>query len=105
MTTASARTGGYLRRHWFWWAVNVAAAMPLLLMIWDYSQGVLGVDIVNAINNRTGRTAFILLMLSLACTPLNTVFGFRQALTVRKSLGLWAFAYALLHLLHVVGRE
>lgn len=100
MATASAHAGGYLRRHWFWWTVNVAAAMPLLLMTWDYSQGALGVDIVNSINNRTGRTAIILLMLSLACTPLNTLFGFRRALTVRKSLGLWAFAYAVLHLLN-----
>ncbi len=73
------------------------------LMIWDYSQGMLGVDIVNAISKNTGRTAIIMLMLSLACTPLNTVFGFRQALTVRKSLGLWAFPYASLHLLDFVG--
>jgi sulfoxide reductase heme-binding subunit YedZ len=105
MATASARAGGYFRHHWFWWAVNVAAAMPLLLMIWDYSQGTLGVDIVNSINNRTGRTAIILLMLSLACTPLNTLFGFRQALTVRKSLGLWAFAYAVLHLLNFLALD
>jgi methionine sulfoxide reductase heme-binding subunit len=105
MATASARAGGYLRHHWFWWAVNVAAAMPLLLMGWDYSQGTLGVDIVNSINNRTGRTSIILLMLSLACTPLNTLFGFRQALTVRKSLGLWAFAYAVLHLLNFLALD
>lgn len=104
MTTASTRTGGWQRQS-FWWAVNLAAAAPLLLMLWEYSQGVLGVDIVNAINNRTGRTAIILLMLSLACTPLNILFGWRLPSTVRKSLGLWAFAYALLHLLNFVGLD
>ena len=87
MTTASRRPRGQRRTNWLWWAVNAAAAVALLLMIWEYSRGTLGVDIVNAINNRTGRTAIILLMISLACTPLNTLFGFRQALTVRKSLG------------------
>jgi sulfoxide reductase heme-binding subunit YedZ len=74
-------------------------------MVWEYFQGTLGIDIVNAINNRTGRTAVILLMASLACTPLNILFGWRQVLTLRKSLGLWAFAYALLHLLNFVGLD
>ncbi len=44
-------------------------------------------------------------MLSLACTPANTVFGFRRGLTVRKALGLWAFAYAALHLLVFIGLD
>ena len=93
------RTGRTI--NWLWWAANAAAAWPLVLMIWEYNQGTLGIDIVNAINNRTGRTAIILLMASLACTPLNILFGWRQVLTLRKSLGLWAFFYALLHLLNL----
>jgi sulfoxide reductase heme-binding subunit YedZ len=84
---------------------NAAAAWPLVLMVWEYYQGTLGIDLVNAINNRTGRAAVILLMASLACTPLNILFGWRQVLTLRKSLGLWAFAYALLHLLNFVGLD
>ena len=90
---------------WLWWAANLAAAAPLALMIWDYSQGVLGIDPVNAINNRTGRTAIILLFASLACTPLNILFGWRQVLGLRKSLGLWAVGYAGLHLLNFVGLD
>jgi sulfoxide reductase heme-binding subunit YedZ len=93
------------RINWLWWAANAAAAWPLLLMIGEYFQGTLGIDIVNAINNRTGRTAIILLIASLACTPLNILFGWRQVLTLRKSLGLWAFVYALLHLLNFVGLD
>ncbi len=91
--------------NWLWIAANVAAAWPLLLMLWDYSQGVLGIDPVNAINNRTGRTAIILLLASLACTPLNILFGWRPVLALRKSLGLWAAAYAGLHLLNFVGLD
>jgi sulfoxide reductase heme-binding subunit YedZ len=104
--TGSRRSGRSWRNiNWLWWAANAVAAWPLLLMIWEYNQGTLGIDIVNAINNRTGRTAIILLMASLACTPLNILFGWRQVLTLRKSLGLWAFFYALLHLLNFVGLD
>lgn len=105
----SSRSGSssHSRRNinWLWWVANAAAAWPLVLMIWEYFQGTLGIDLVNAINNRTGRAAVILLMASLACTPLNILFGWRQVLTLRKSLGLWAFAYALLHLLNFVGLD
>jgi sulfoxide reductase heme-binding subunit YedZ len=94
-----------LKANWLWLAANVAAAMPLVLIVWDYSQGVLGIDPVNAINNRTGRTAIVLLLASLACTPLNILFGWRQVVGLRKSLGLWAVAYAGLHLLNFLGLD
>ena len=48
---------------------------------------------------RTGNAAIILLMLSLAVTPINTVFGFRQIIPLRKILGLYAFMYAAIHFL------
>ena len=105
MSRASGHSDNWIMRNGFWWAVNVAAALPLLLLLWNYSQDTLGVDPVNTINNQTGRAAIVLLMASLACTPVNTLFGFRRALTVRKSLGLWAFVYALLHLLNFVGLD
>ncbi len=111
MTTQPRVTGSAGRQrsrrsiNWLWWAANAFAAWPLVLMIWEYNQGTLGIDIVNAVNNRTGRAAIILLMASLACTPLNILFGWRQVLTLRKSLGLWAFFYALLHLLNFVGLD
>ena len=41
----------------------------------------------------------LLLLASLACTPLNTLFGWRQALQVRRTLGLYGFGYVVLHLL------
>ena len=106
--TASRGAGSraeYWRRHWFWWAVTLGALTPLALLLWGFVRDDLGVDPVNTINNWTGRTAMVVLFLSLACTPLNTIFGFRQALTVRKSLGLIAFLYAGLHLLNYVGYD
>ncbi len=95
----------YLRRNWFWLAVNFAAALPLLVLLRDFAQDNLGVDPINTINNATGRASIALLLLSLAATPLHTAFGFRRGLTVRKSLGLWAFVYASFHLLNFVGLD
>ncbi len=105
MAAQRGKAGNAFKINWLWWAANLLAAAPLALMVWDYSQGVLGIDPVNAINNRTGRTAIILLFASLACTPLNILFGWRQVLGLRKSLGLWAVGYAGLHLLNFVGLD
>jgi len=55
--------------------------------------------LVREVTARTGQTAIKLLILTLACTPLNTVFGFKPALRVRRALGLYAFMYASLHFL------
>ena len=95
----------YLRRNGFWLACNVAALLPLAWLVWGFTQESLGVDPINTINNVSGRAAIVLLLLSLACTPANVVFGFRQALTLRKALGLYAFLYASLHLLNFVGLD
>jgi len=80
-------------------AVHLAALAPLALLIWDALHRNLTANPIQAITFRTGKTALILLVLSLACTPLNTVFGIRQAVKWRRPLGLYAFLYAGLHFL------
>jgi len=104
-TGTASWLAGYLQENGFWWAVTLAALAPLAVLAWNGWHGALGVDPVNTINNLSGRSALIMLFLSLACTPLNTIFGWRRALTVRKSLGLIAFVYASLHLLNFVGLD
>ena len=84
---------------------HVAALLPLALLAWDYWQGRLIIDPVKEITTRTGKTALILLILSLACTPINTIFGFKQVMRVRRALGLYTFMYASLHLLTFVGLD
>jgi len=88
---------GKLKKHWLQILVHVAALLPLAWTVWQYTQGLFLVDPVREITTRTGRTALVLLVLSLACTPLNTLFGFQQVLRVRRALGLYAFLYASLH--------
>lgn len=90
-------------RNWPWLLIitNIGALFPIAWFAWDFWQGDFSV-IVNpfqAATIRTGKPALILLVLSLACTPINSVFGWRQILTIRKTLGLYAFFYVTLHFL------
>ncbi len=57
------------------------------------------VDPIREITSLTGKTALILLVLSLACTPLATLFGFKQVLRVSRALGVYAALYVGLHFL------
>lgn len=85
--------------------VHVGAWAPLALLIVDYFRNNLTVNPIQELTFRTGKTALVLLVLSLACTPLNTVFKFRPALKVRRALGLYAFMYASLHFLIFIGLD
>jgi sulfoxide reductase heme-binding subunit YedZ len=87
-----------LGKNWLRILVHVGALLPLAWTIWQYTQGQFLVDPVREITTRTGKAALILLVLSLACTPLVTLFGFKQVLRVRRALGLYAFLYASVHL-------
>jgi sulfoxide reductase heme-binding subunit YedZ len=97
----AARPGatGWLRAHWLTLLVHVAAPLPLALLIGQALAGRLSADPVRDVTLRTGRTALNLLMLSLACTPVQILLGWRAVQSARRPLGLYAFAYALLHLL------
>jgi methionine sulfoxide reductase heme-binding subunit len=86
-----------LRTHWLTIAVHVAAWIPFTALVWDALTNRLGAEPIREITFRTGKTALILLILSLACTPANMLFGFKSALKVRRALGIYAFLYALAH--------
>lgn len=72
--------------------------IPLLWLLWDWWFYLLGPNEIQEITIRTGRAAIILLALSLAVTPLNTIFGWKQLIPLRRPLGLYAFLYVSLHL-------
>lgn len=83
--------------------IHLAALAPLALLIWDGLHGSLTAEPIRALTLRTGKPALVLLVLSLACTPLSAICGLRQALKWRRPLGLYAFFYAALHFLIFVG--
>jgi methionine sulfoxide reductase heme-binding subunit len=84
---------------------HLGALFPLAWLLWDYFQGNFSVNPIQDITLRTGKTALVLLVLSLACTPANTYFGWRQALSIRRALGLYAFGYAFIHFLIFIGLD
>ena len=92
-----------LKAQWLRIAVHVGAWIPFGVMVWDALTNQLNAEPIRDITFRTGKTALVLLMLSLACTPANALFGFRSALKVRRTLGLYAFFYALAHAIMFVG--
>jgi sulfoxide reductase heme-binding subunit YedZ len=96
---------GWLRARWLRLLVHVGALLPLAWTIWQYWQGLFLADPVREITTRTGRTALILLVLTLAITPLNTLFGFKRGLRVRRALGLYTFLYVSLHFATFVGLD
>jgi sulfoxide reductase heme-binding subunit YedZ len=86
-------------------AVHIGALLPLILLVINWSQDNLTFNPIQALELRTGKYALVLLLLSLSCTPINTVFGFRQVLKVRRPLGLYAFMYASIHFLVFIGLD
>jgi sulfoxide reductase heme-binding subunit YedZ len=84
---------------------HAAAWVPLLLLVWDAYRGNLSVNPYQAATQRTGDFALILLLLSLACTPVNTLFRLPQVLRLRRPLGLYAFMYAAVHLFIFTGLD
>lgn len=79
--------------------MHLGGWLPLVRLLFDAASGNLGPNPIQDIEQRTGRAAVTFLILSLACTPFNTLFGWRELLRRRRALGLYAFLYACLHVL------
>ncbi|ATB42992.1 sulfoxide reductase heme-binding subunit YedZ [Cystobacter fuscus] len=84
---------------WLKPAFLVGGLSPLALMLLDFAHGTLGANPIERVLNQTGMLALIVLVASLACTPLKLVTGWTWPPRVRKLLGLLGFGYALLHFL------
>ena len=86
-----------LQARWFKPALFVLAALPVADLVWRALTVQLGPDPEHALIWATGRWALRLLLLTLAITPLRQLTGLAELARLRRMLGLWAFAYAVLH--------
>lgn len=93
------------RPNWALRLIHLAAWMPFVVLVKDAFTGGLTVNPIQEATFRTGKTALVFLVLSLAATPLNTLAGWRQVLTLRRWLGLYAFFYAFVHFLIFIGLD
>jgi sulfoxide reductase heme-binding subunit YedZ len=80
-------------------AMHLYAWSTIVRLLIEFASGTLSANPIQEMEQRTGRHAVTLLVLSLACTPLNTLFGWRELLKRRRALGLYAFMYAVVHVI------
>jgi sulfoxide reductase heme-binding subunit YedZ len=78
-------------------AVFAGSLAPLGVLLARAARGALGANPIAETLNELGLTALVLLIASLACTPLREIFGWTWAIGLRRMLGLFAFLYAALH--------
>jgi methionine sulfoxide reductase heme-binding subunit len=77
----------------------IACLSPVLFLVYEAVTNKLGPDPTAEITLTTGYNALLLLILSLAVTPLRSLFPrLNWLIKFRRLLGLFAFFYASLHL-------
>ncbi len=80
-------------------AVHLHAWSGLIHILYLFLTGHISANPIQDLEQRTGRHAITLLVMSLACTPLNNLFGWRELIKRRRALGLYAFMYATIHVI------
>lgn len=87
------------------WLLWIMSGVPLAdLVLRAFAQS-LGAHPEEAFLRGTGTWALVLLLVTLGVTPLRRWMNWPQIIGVRRMLGLWAFAYACVHLLAFVAFE
>jgi sulfoxide reductase heme-binding subunit YedZ len=79
--------------------VHLGAWYPLARLLVDLLNDNLTANPIQDMEQRMGRAAITLLILSLACTPMSSLFGWREPIKRRRALGLYAFMYATIHVI------
>jgi sulfoxide reductase heme-binding subunit YedZ len=85
------------RRRWLKLAVGIGAFVPAALTALRFFTGRLGPNPIAEALNQLGLWTLILLLATLACTPLKIVTGWNWPIALRRLLGLCAFTYVCLH--------
>lgn len=88
---------GATRLLWLKPGVFLGALVPLAYLVRRAISDGLGADPIAAALNELGLLALVLLVATLACTPLKVVFGWTWPLRIRRMLGLLSFFYVALH--------
>jgi sulfoxide reductase heme-binding subunit YedZ len=78
------------------WAAGLA---PLAWQVWAFFTGHLEAEPVKGMEHFTGKTAIIILLITLAVTPIRRITHWNGIIKVRRLIGLFSFFYALIHFL------
>lgn len=82
------------------WRLCVFLAACIAPVLWLYQAWIfaLGPDPGKVLVDRLGLGTLILLLITLAMTPLQRLTGWPGWIVVRRQLGLWCFAYVFMHM-------
>ena len=78
-------------------AVFVASLYELARLVWLGVRDDLGANPVELVERGLGTAALVMLLVTLAVTPLRRLTGWTWLVRLRRMLGLFAFFYAALH--------
>jgi len=79
--------------------INLISLLPATIICFLLIQDTLSANPIQTVTVVTGRTAIYMLLFSLFCTPLNNIFKMSVFIRIRKTVGLYAFYYSLVHFL------
>jgi len=79
------------------WLVAIACLAPLTVLVYQTITDNATANPIQYLTIQTGKIALILLVLSLACTPIVTVTNWKTATKVKRALGLYGFLYVCVH--------
>ncbi|CAI8980196.1 protein-L-methionine sulfoxide reductase heme-binding subunit MsrQ [Pseudomonas chlororaphis] len=82
------------------WRLGVFIVAAIWPLFWLYQAwaSALGPDPGKVLVDRLGLGTLIFLLITLSMTPLQKLTGWAGWIAVRRQLGLWCFAYVVLHL-------
>ena len=78
-------------------ALWLACLAPAAVLAWRTWSNDLGPNPIEEVTHETGNATLILLLVTLAVTPLRRLTGWNALAPLRRPLGLFAFFYATLH--------
>ncbi|MBE7434336.1 MAG: sulfoxide reductase heme-binding subunit YedZ [Anaerolineales bacterium] len=86
-------------------AIHLYAWSALAWIAIELLSGSFSINPIQELEQRTGRHAITLLVMSMLCTPLNTLIKYPELLKRRRTLGLYALMYATIHVLIFVNLD
>ncbi|MEO8041329.1 MAG: protein-methionine-sulfoxide reductase heme-binding subunit MsrQ [Acidobacteriota bacterium] len=79
--------------------ISLNALIPLAFLLFDWYRGELGANPIEFFLRTAGVLALTFILITLSITPLRKIFGWNGLIKYRRMLGLYAFFYALIHLI------
>lgn len=86
-------------------AIHIYAWSAIAWILIEIFNNTFFINPIQELEQRTGRHAITLLVLSLLCTPMNIIFKWSEPLKRRRTLGLYAFMYVFIHVLIFVNLD